>query len=129
MASPSEISPCAGRRLLFLRELPVPGPVACSGVTRPSRPRRRRSESLSPLKREDPFYFLDLAVSFVASFALIAGWGRTLGMRPMGLYAVEGRNPVDPVRAAIGSLVADVLTVIPAAAIVDLLWPLWTYAT
>ena len=68
-------------------------------------------------------------MSFVASFALIAGWGRTLGMRLMGLYAVEGRNPVDPVRAAIGSPVAGVLTVIPAAAIVDLLWPLWTYAT
>ena len=50
-------------------------------------------------------------------------------MRLMGLYAVEGRNPVDPVRAAIGSPVAGVLTVIPAAAIVDLLWPLWTYAT
>jgi len=74
------------------------------------------------------YFVVDLGVSFVYSFALIALRGRTLGMMMMRIYAVdavEGRTPIDPARAAIRSLVAGALTVIPLAAIVDLLWPLW----
>jgi uncharacterized RDD family membrane protein YckC len=39
--------------------------------------------------------------------------------------AVEGRTPIGPTRAAVRSLAAGVLTVIPFAAFLDLLWPLW----
>ncbi|MGO8722148.1 MAG: RDD family protein [Acidimicrobiales bacterium] len=74
------------------------------------------------------YAYLDLVVSFVYSFALVGFFGHTLGMAVLRLYAVdivEGRTPVGPLRAAIRSFVAGVLTVIPLAALVDLLWPLW----
>jgi len=90
-----------------------------------------RGAGLQPpvgVRHLNSYFLVDLGVGFVYSFALIARWGRTLGMTLMRLYAVdavEGRTPIDPSRAAIRSLVAGVLTVIPFAAIVDLLWPLW----
>ena len=74
------------------------------------------------------YVYLDLAVSFVYSFALIGFWGRTLGMAWMRLEAVdavEGRTPIGPLKAAIRSLAAGVLTIIPIAPFLDLLWPLW----
>lgn len=74
------------------------------------------------------YAYLDLVVSFVYSFALVGFFGHTLGMAFMKLYAVdaiEGRTPIGPWRAAIRSVVAGVLTVIPLAAFVDLLWPIW----
>jgi len=74
------------------------------------------------------YLYLDLAVSFGYSFALIGFWGHTLGMALLRLDAVDaidGRLPIGPTKAAIRSLAAGVLTIIPIAAIVDLLWPLW----
>ena len=74
------------------------------------------------------YAYLDLAVSFAYSFALLSFLGRTLGMAVMRLYAVdaiEGRTPIGPARGAIRSATAGVLTVIPIGAILDLLWPLW----
>ncbi|MGD0982221.1 MAG: RDD family protein [Acidimicrobiales bacterium] len=74
------------------------------------------------------YLYLDLAVSFAYSFALVGFWGRTLGMAFMRLDAVdavEGRTPVGPARAAVRSVTAGALTVIPFAAFLDLLWPLW----
>jgi uncharacterized RDD family membrane protein YckC len=74
------------------------------------------------------FGYLDLAVSFVYSFALIGFWGQTLGMAAMKLYAVDankGRTPIGTVSAAIRSATAGVLTIFPPAAVLDLLWPLW----
>jgi uncharacterized RDD family membrane protein YckC len=72
--------------------------------------------------------YLDLAVSFVYSFALIGFWGHTLGMAMMRLDAVDGidgRLPIGPTKAAVRSFAAGVLTIIPIVALVDLLWPLW----
>jgi uncharacterized RDD family membrane protein YckC len=74
------------------------------------------------------YAYLDLAVSFVYSFALVGFWGHTLGMAFLRLYAVdalEGRTPIGPARAAVRSLVAGLLTVVPFAPFLDLLWPLW----
>ena len=90
-----------------------------------------KSASLEPpagVRHLNSYYFVDLGVSFIYSFTLIAGWGRTFGMRFVGIYAVDatdGRTPIEPYKAAVRSLVAGVFTVIPLAAIVDLLWPLW----
>ncbi len=74
------------------------------------------------------YWYLDLTVSFVYSFVLIAFWSHTLGMAWLKLDAVDaidGRLPIGPGKAAVRSLAAGVLTVLPIAAIVDLLWPLW----
>jgi len=74
------------------------------------------------------YLYLDLGVSFVYSFALVGFWGRTLGMAWMRLDAVDavqGRTPIGASRAAIRSLTAGLFTVIPIAAFLDLLWPLW----
>ncbi|MGA2528935.1 MAG: RDD family protein [Acidimicrobiales bacterium] len=74
------------------------------------------------------FAYLDLAVSFVYSFALIGFWGHTLGMAALRLYAVdayEGGTPIGTLKAAIRSATAGVLQIIPPAAVLDLLWPLW----
>jgi uncharacterized RDD family membrane protein YckC len=74
------------------------------------------------------YLYLDLAVSFAYSFALVGFFGHTLGMAWMRLYAVDavgGRTPIGPSRAAVRSLTAGALTVIPFAALLDLLWPLW----
>jgi uncharacterized RDD family membrane protein YckC len=74
------------------------------------------------------YLYLDLAVSFVYSFALVGFWGHTLGMAWMKLdavEAVEGRTPIGPARAAIRSLAAGLLTIVPVAAFLDVLWPLW----
>jgi uncharacterized RDD family membrane protein YckC len=74
------------------------------------------------------YLYLDLAVSFAYSFALVGFFGHTLGMALLRLDAVdaiEGRTPIGPARAAVRSLAAGVLTVIPFAAFLDLLWPLW----
>jgi uncharacterized RDD family membrane protein YckC len=74
------------------------------------------------------FAYLDLAVSFVYSFALIGFWGHTLGMAALRLYAVdadEGRTPIGTLKAAVRSATAGVLQIIPPAAVLDLLWPLW----
>ena len=69
-----------------------------------------------------------LAVAFAYSFVLVGFWGHTLGMAWMRLDAVdavEGRTPIGPARAAIRSLSAGLLTIIPFTAFLDLLWPLW----
>ncbi|HLN07104.1 MAG TPA: RDD family protein [Acidimicrobiales bacterium] len=74
------------------------------------------------------YLYLELATSFVYSFGLIAFWGRTLGMAALRLDAVDavdGHLPIGPVRAAVRSLTAGVLTVFLIGAVVDLLWPLW----
>jgi len=74
------------------------------------------------------YLYLDLAVSFVYSFALIGFWSHTLGMAWLKLDAVDatdGRLPIGPSKAAVRSLAAGVLTILPIAAVVDLLWPLW----
>jgi len=74
------------------------------------------------------YLYLDLAVGFAYSFALVGFWGHTLGMAWMRLDAVdavEGRTPIGPARAAIRSLTAGLLTIVPVAAFLDLLWPLW----
>jgi len=74
------------------------------------------------------YLYLDVAVSFVYSFVLIAFWGRTFGMRWMRLEAVdavEGHPRVGPAKAALRSLAAAVLTVVRVGAFLDLLWPLW----
>jgi len=74
------------------------------------------------------YLYLDLGVSFVYSFVLVGFWGHTLGMAWMRLdavEAVEGRTPIGPARAAIRSLAAGLLTIVPVAAFLDLLWPLW----
>jgi uncharacterized RDD family membrane protein YckC len=74
------------------------------------------------------YLYLDLGVSFVYSFVLVGFWGHTLGMARMRLdavEAVEGRTPIGPARAAIRSLAAGLLTIVPVAAFLDLLWPLW----
>ncbi len=59
---------------------------------------------------------------------MLSRWGRTLGQAMMRIYTVDelqGRTPIGPSRAAVRSLVAGILTVVPLAAFVDLLWPLW----
>ncbi len=74
------------------------------------------------------YLYLDLAVAFAYSFVLVGFWGHTLGMAWMRLDAVdavEGRTPIGPARAAIRSLSAGLLTIIPVTAFLDLLWPLW----
>ena len=74
------------------------------------------------------YLYLDLGVSFAYSFALVGFWGHTLGMAWMKLDAVAaagGGTPVGPARAAIRSLAAALLTIVPFAAFLDLLWPLW----
>jgi len=74
------------------------------------------------------YLYLDLAVAFAYSFALVGFWSHTLGMAWMRLdavEAVEGRTPIGPARAAIRSLAAGLLTIVPVAAFLDLLWPLW----
>ena len=74
------------------------------------------------------YLYLDLAVSFVYSFALIGFWNHTLGMAWLKLdaaNATDGRLPIGPGKAAVRSLAAGVLTIFPIAAVVDLLWPLW----
>ena len=76
------------------------------------------------------YLYLDLGVSFAYSFALVGFFGHTLGMAWMKLDAVEavgGGTPIGPVRAAIRSLAAALLTIVPFAAFLDLLWPLWDY--
>ena len=76
------------------------------------------------------YLYLDLGVSFAYSFALVGFWGRTLGMAWMKLDAVEavgGGTPIGPARAAVRSLAAGLLTIVPFAAFLDLLWPLWDY--
>ncbi|MGO9582007.1 MAG: RDD family protein [Acidimicrobiales bacterium] len=72
--------------------------------------------------------YLDVLVSFAYSFALVGFWGHTLGMAFMRLSAVdaiEGRTPIGPLRAAVRSFVAGLLTLIPLAPFLDLCWPLW----
>jgi len=74
------------------------------------------------------YFYLDLVVSFVYSFALVAFLGHTLGMSLMRLQAVEateGKSPIGIPRAAIRSATAGFLTIIPLGGIIDLLWPLW----
>ncbi len=74
------------------------------------------------------YLYLDLAVSFAYSFALIGFWSHTLGMACLRLDAVnaiDGRLPIGPGRAAVRSLAAGLLTIFPIAAVVDLLWPIW----
>ncbi len=78
--------------------------------------------------RLNGYLYLDLAVGFLYSFAMLSRWGRTLGQAMMRIYTVDelqGRTPIGPSRAAVRSLVAGILTVVPLAAFVDLLWPLW----
>ncbi len=78
--------------------------------------------------RLNGFVYVDLAVSFVYSFTMIALWGRTLGMAMMRLYAVdavEGRTPIAWGRAAIRSFMAGVFYVVAPVAVLDVLWPLW----
>ena len=81
------------------------------------------------LRSRSAFAYLDLAANFVYSFALIGFWGRTLGMRMLGLEAVDGldgRFPIGPVKAAVRSFAAAVLTLVPfVGSLLDLLWPLW----
>jgi uncharacterized RDD family membrane protein YckC len=80
------------------------------------------------IRTKSGFGYLDLAVSFVYSFALIGFWGRTLGMSMMRLYAVDadgGRSPIGTLAAAIRSATTAVLTVLAPLAVLDLLWPLW----
>ena len=68
-------------------------------------------------------------MSFAYSFALVGFWGHTLGMALMRLDAVdaiEGRTPDRP-RSGRRSARSPpaLLTIIPMAAFLDLLWPLW----
>lgn len=74
------------------------------------------------------FLYLDLGLRFAYSWALLVGWGHTLGMALVHLRAVdalEGRSPLSPGRAAIRSAMGGLLTVVPVGALIDLLWPLW----
>jgi uncharacterized RDD family membrane protein YckC len=86
-------------------------------------------ESAGRIHGKSGYLYLDLAVGFVYSFSLIGLWGRTLGMHLMRLDAVDavdGRFPIGPVKAAIRSLAAAVLSVLPVIGpLADLLWPLW----
>lgn len=82
----------------------------------------------SGIRGRSGYLYLDLAVSFVYSFATIGYWGRTFGMALLRLDAVDavdGRLPIGPSKAAIRSLTAGVLTIITIGGVVDLLWPLW----
>jgi uncharacterized RDD family membrane protein YckC len=75
------------------------------------------------------YLYLDLGVSFAYSFLLIGFWGRTLGMHLMRLDAVDavdGRFPIGPFKAAVRSLAAAILSILPVVGpLADLLWPLW----
>lgn len=80
------------------------------------------------IRARSGYLYLDLCVGFLYSFALVGFWGHTLGMAWLRLYAVEaveGRTPIGPFRAAVRSLTAGLLTIIPLAAFLDILWPLW----
>ena len=83
---------------------------------------------LAGIRGKTGYLYLDLTVSFVYSFALIGFLGHTLGMawlRLDAVDAVDGRLPIGPAKAAIRSLTAGALTIVPVGAVVDLLWPLW----
>jgi uncharacterized RDD family membrane protein YckC len=82
----------------------------------------------SGIRGKSGYLYIDLAVSFLYSFAMIGYWGRTLGMawlRLDAVDAVDGRLPIGPSKAAVRSLTAGALTIIPIFALGDLLWPLW----
>lgn len=84
--------------------------------------------SFSGLKSRDGYFFLDLGIRFVYSFAMLVTWGHTLGMALLRLQAVDavaGETPIRPHRAALRSLIGGVLTIVPLGAILDLAWPLW----
>jgi len=82
----------------------------------------------SGLRSRNGYFFLDLGISFVYSFAMLAIWGHTLGMALLRLQAVDataGQTPIRPEKAALRSLTAGALTIVPLGAILDLLWPIW----
>ena len=87
-------------------------------------------DQVAGIRARTGYLYLDLGVSFAYSFALVGFWGRTLGMAWMKLdavEAVEGRTPIGPARAAVRSLAAGLLTLVPFAAFLDILWHLWAY--
>lgn len=80
------------------------------------------------IKGRYSFLYLDLGLRFAYSWVLLMGWGHTLGMALVHLRAVdaeEGRSPLSPARAGLRSLMGAVMTIVPLAGLLDVLWPLW----